>query len=336
MKIRELLAVPQDQRDLGWLKESIAAAIKLEFATIPPYLTAKWSIADTNDPVARTIREVVVEEMLHMGLACNMLVALGEALALDTSDFVPSYPGPLPGEVNPDLTIVLRRLTPSQLKVFMDIEYPEGGPISALASHSFDTIGAFYAALLSQFEAVNPRLDPTKQRMEPSSGIFIIRDLADVRRAIDLIRHQGEGSDRSPEEEEMSGMLAHFYQFREVYVGNRYVRDSSSMTWGHTGPPILMPSVFPMADIPAGGYQKADVADTAVWSLIEQFDISYTSMLHQLRMAWEDPNAPLGDFSAADPILTMRTLGPLARQLMQKQIRPDCSATYGPCFRLVS
>ncbi|KRR15993.1 hypothetical protein CQ12_29015 [Bradyrhizobium jicamae] len=336
MMIRELMAVPDGKRGVRWLKESIRAAIKLEFATVPPYLTAMWSIVDPNDPVARTIREVVVEEMLHMGLMCNMMVALGETPALDAPDFVPSYPGALPGDVNPDLTIALRRLTPSQLKVFMDIEYPEGGPITTLALRTFETIGAFYAALLSEFEAANPTLDVTKQRQEPISGVFRMSQLADVRRAIDIIRHQGEGSKQSPEEEGMSGRLAHFYQFREVYIGNKYVRDSATMTWGHTGAPVLMPSVFPMADIPTSGYQQTDVQDSAVRSLIEQFDISYSSMLRQLRTAWEDQSAPLGDFSATDPIQTMFNLGPLARELMQKQIRPDNAATYGPCFRLVS
>ncbi|MET4177758.1 hypothetical protein ABIB99_008888 [Bradyrhizobium sp. LA6.1] len=289
------MAVPHGKRGPKWLRQSIRAAIKLEFATVPPYLTAMWSIVDACDPVTRTIREVVVEEMLHMGLMCNMMVALGETPALDTLEFVPSYPGPLPGEVNPDLTIALRRLTPSQVKLFMDIEYPEGGPITALARRSFETIGEFYAALLSEFEAVNPSLDLTKQRTEAISGVFVVSDLADVRRAINIIRLQGEGSGQSPEEEEMSGRLAHFYQFREVYIGNKYVRDSVTMTWGHTGAPVLMPRVLPMADIPSGGYHQSDVADPAVWSLLEQFDTLYSSMLGQLRTAWEDHNAPLGD-----------------------------------------
>ena len=130
------------------LKKSLRAAIKLEFATIPPYLTAMWSIKEPTDPVKITIFGIVLEEMGHMGLACNMLVALGESPALATPGFVPTFPGPLPGDVHPGLTVGLRRLTPSQLKTFMDIEYPEGGPITALAARAFETIGAFYAALL--------------------------------------------------------------------------------------------------------------------------------------------------------------------------------------------
>ena len=65
------------QQNLDWLKKSLQAAITLEFATIPPYLSALWSIKDELHPVAKSIREVAQEEMLHMALACNMLASLG-------------------------------------------------------------------------------------------------------------------------------------------------------------------------------------------------------------------------------------------------------------------
>jgi hypothetical protein len=321
---------PEDAVDT--IKKALRAAIKLEFATIPPYLTAMWSIRNA-DSVAVTIKEIVEEEMLHMGLVCNMLVGLGEPPVLSAPGSVPTYPGPLPGDVNPDLKITLRRLTPSQLKVFMDIEYPEGGPISALVARSFETIGAFYAALLETFEAVNPPLDVQKQRelMWRGNHLFRVANLPDVRKAIDLIRRQGEGSKSTPEE--TPGHLAHFYQFREVYVGAEYVLNPMTKEWGHTGPPVLMPSVWPMADIPDGGYRKADVPSSDVWEKIEQFDTTYTTMLRQLEEVWRDPNAHFGDFTGNDPVLTMFSLGPIAQELMQKE-RPDRRGTYGPCFRL--
>lgn len=44
---------------LGWLKKSLQAAVSLEFATIPPYLCALWSIKDDRHDVARSIREII-------------------------------------------------------------------------------------------------------------------------------------------------------------------------------------------------------------------------------------------------------------------------------------
>ena len=56
-------------------------------------------------------------------------------------------------------------------------------------------------------------------------------------------------------------------------------------------------------------------------------------MLRQLERAWQDPVAPLGDYSETDPVLTMLGLGPVARELMQIE-RRDRHGNYGPCFRL--
>lgn len=337
MSIRQLLDVPEAKRKHDWLKRSLRAAIKLEFFTIPPYLTAFWSIG-TSSRVADTIKEVVLEEMLHMGLACNMLVGLGEAPTFTTPKSVPIYPRPLPGDVNPDLNISLRRLTPSQLKVFMDIEYPEGGPITAEAARSFDTIGEFYAALLQAFETVNPTLDVKKQRdvmFQPYFHLFAVANLCDVRKAIDLIRRQGEGSRCSPEE--TPGHLAHFYQFREVYVGAEYVQHPTTKQWSHSGRPVLMPEVWPMADIPEGGYKKADVPYPEVWQKIQEFDTTYTAMLRQLEEVWRDPQTHFGDYKDNDPLLAMLDLGTIAQWLMknEQQQRPDRRGTYGPCFRIV-
>src|SRR5437867_1950434 len=113
------------EHDLMWLKKSLHAAIKLEFATIPPYLCAYWSIK--GGPVAQSVHVVFREEMLHMGLACNLLVALGGSPSLNAPDAVQSYPGKLPGGVHPGLDVSLQRLSLEQLNVFLTIEYPEGG-----------------------------------------------------------------------------------------------------------------------------------------------------------------------------------------------------------------
>ena len=343
----ELDRATPDEHGLRCLKRSLHAAIQLEFATIPPYLTAYWSTIDpaapnAPNPAGDAIREIVVEEMGHMGLACNLLVGLGESPDLAAPGFVPSYPGPLPGHVHPGLEVPLRRLTPSQLKVFMDIEqpdFPAFPELAASAARSFGTIGAFYAALRKAFQTVAPRhYETSKQRDESSSGVFQIErldgDKNSVYAAIDQIRHQGEGSPATPKVGDTRSELAHFYRFREVYVGAQYVPDPVTGVFGHTGPLIPMPAVRPMADIPRGGYKRADVPDQAVWALVELFDRTFSLMLRQLTLAWSDPNAPLGDFSADDPVSTMGTLRTIALDLMTRK-RPDNVSVYGPSFRLV-
>src|SRR5690349_6992046 len=74
-----LMTVPPENGDAGGIEESLQAAIELEMSTIPPYLYAAWSIDVDSDP--SNVREVIAgiarEEMLHLGIACNLLAAVG-------------------------------------------------------------------------------------------------------------------------------------------------------------------------------------------------------------------------------------------------------------------
>ena len=46
--------------------------------------------------MSTTIKGVVIEEMLHMTIAANVLNAVGGHPAIDRPDFVPNYPQDLP------------------------------------------------------------------------------------------------------------------------------------------------------------------------------------------------------------------------------------------------
>lgn len=95
--IAELMAdVAPLQRDLQWLKGALQIAIQLELATLPPYLTAYWTIKDEDHETRTSIHEIWREEMAHFGLACNLLVAIGGTPLLTDAAVVPAYPGPLP------------------------------------------------------------------------------------------------------------------------------------------------------------------------------------------------------------------------------------------------
>src|SRR3984893_1747483 len=76
-----------------WLQK----AIELEHSTIPPYLTAMFSLKPgTNDEIARLIGSIVQEEMLHMTIVGNILIAIGGHPAINVPGFISKYPGPLP------------------------------------------------------------------------------------------------------------------------------------------------------------------------------------------------------------------------------------------------
>ena len=106
------------------LHRHLHAALQLEHATIPPYLTALYSILPgTNGEAYRVIRAVVVEEMLHLTLAANILNAVGGTPDLTPPDFVPEYPAYLPdGET--DFQADLQPFSKAAIETFLKIERP--------------------------------------------------------------------------------------------------------------------------------------------------------------------------------------------------------------------
>ena len=152
--IVEAVAAAQSGPDLF---EFLQSAVKLEHSTIPPYLTALYSIVPgTNAAVAQIIRSIVVQEMLHMTIAANVANAVRCPIIINRPGFVPTYPGPLPMMVDDDLQVGLEKLSADLVQhTFMRIEEPETPrhfPTveRAAAPQPFRTIGAFYDALMAK------------------------------------------------------------------------------------------------------------------------------------------------------------------------------------------
>lgn len=206
---------------LDELKKAVTTAIALEFSTIPPYLTGLFSIMPgSNQRASALIQSVVTEEMLHLTLASNILIAIGgnpDIVAIGRSLV---YPGPLPDQIDNDLQVGLASLSKPQLKkVFMAIERPETKPGEILPGEEapqptpvdpgeFGSIGQFYKALLTALAIANannpelfstPRLDQQLDISQwfppvptaPAEGK--IRNLDDAALAINTIVIQGEG-----------------------------------------------------------------------------------------------------------------------------------------------
>lgn len=99
--------------------------MQLEHATIPPYLLALYSIhPGSNNEASQILRVVVVEEMLHMTLAANVLNAVGGTPNLSAKGFVPLYPTGLP-DGEKDFEVSLSRFSKSALDTFLKIERPD-------------------------------------------------------------------------------------------------------------------------------------------------------------------------------------------------------------------
>jgi hypothetical protein len=231
--------VPQD------LYEYLQGAIELEHSTIPPYLTALYSLkpGKKNLTVARIIRSIVIEEMLHMTIAANVLNAIGGSPNINKPGFVPTYPGPLPMIVD-DFKVGLSKLTRELVeKVFMRIEQPEyhvqlqmrAAAMTAAAAadaKTYATVGEFYNAIiekLTELDAKGPLFTgkPAWQVVDNTfytpDELFPIVDLDTATRALNVIKQQGEGTDVDPFEAD--GQPAHYYRFWEILKGHKLIKD---------------------------------------------------------------------------------------------------------------
>lgn len=316
------------QANLTLLQNLLQNAVTLEFATMPPYLTALWSIKDERHPIAKSIREIIHEEMIHMSFACNMLASLG--VSPQIKNHIPVYPGKLPAGVHPDLTIKLSGLNEQSISDFMEIEMPEhvvtiSGENIDPYSTDHDTVGELYDHILQLFERLQPDMTLDKQISGPLAT-YTVDSVEKVKYAIETIKRQGEGShSNSPADTGMDD-LAHFYRFWEIQKQKkiRFCEKTQSFIFAES---IEMPDVWPVADVPEGGYKKEEVPESA-WHLIEAFDNTYTQMINKLDSAWNGGGQ--GDIIKAHEL--MFKLQEFATPLMKIAI-PNTKQHYAPCFR---
>lgn len=275
---------------------ALQQAIELEHSTIPLYLYSLYSLdRNSNREIADIIQSVVVEEMLHMTLACNVLNALGGHPVIDNKYFIPAYPGGLPGGVEGQLTVQLAPFSYDQLDTFLMIEEPEdplefplglkGGDLSLAATEGM-TIGQFYTQILEQINALPDAAFAPVPRHQIGAGMMdgsiIVTNKATAAQAINTIIEQGEGTSTSPEDG-TPGEWGHYYRFMEIKMGRRLVLipGSSPAAYAYAGPVIKLDpnGVYPVATNPKlSNY----VTQPAAYNACATFNYTYTNLLKSL------------------------------------------------------
>jgi hypothetical protein len=288
--------------NLADLQDALQTAMQLEFATIPPYLCAQWSVNSDPSGVGNMIQDIVVQEMFHFALAGNMLTAIGKTPSVANAAFVPSYPTHvLPGGIPQRLAVDLRPLSLDQLQVFMQIENPEFPPVALLAGPPPATIGAFYDAISTGFTVVNPTIVANAPFVNMGEAVQI-RTIADAQAAIIRIKTDGEGTQGSPDEPPGdSSPFAHYYTFKEIYTGKTLVQNNG--TWGFTGTAIQFPTVF--------AFQQSTVSPDPSTA----FNQAMAQLLAEIETCWTTGARP--------SIGAMFVLQSEGQQLIQQGIRPE-------------
>jgi len=271
------------------LVEGLRHALQLEFATIPAYLVAQWSIIDQDHPAARSIRAVAHEEMLHLSLISNLLVALGETPELQAA--APRYPLDM-NDLGIDLVLSLRGFGPQSLQDFMRIERPEvpvqivDEPLQAFDSGT-NTIGQFYDGLLRLYQSQRPPLNSARQVAGPFTW-FVMTEPKHVAEAIGVIVGQGEGARGVPFNRHHRH-LSHYYRFRSLHLGRDLVWDERIRSL-RKGDAIRPPSTFNVPPPPAEGYGAAAPAE--ILHLDARFNELYAAMVGALDDCWNGEGEP--------------------------------------------
>ncbi len=299
-------------RDLQGLKRHLDAALQLEHATIPPYLTALYSIKPgTNAEAAQIIRTVAVEEMLHLTLVGNVLNAIGGNVDLTRAGFVPSYPAYLPdGET--DFSVAIQRFSPEAVKTFLRIERPASladgeiktiartphasgiaaGRVTDAGEEHFFSIGEFYKAIEMGLKFLHAQMgdklfsgDPARQigpeyYYSGGGDLIEVHDIESALAALELIAEQGEGIDDHVFDED--GEIAHYYRFHQLLAGQYYQKGDEPHAPTGAPVPVDWSAVYPVRT----NLRLSEIEDGALRGKVAEFNTDYARFLQSLTRAF--------------------------------------------------
>lgn len=335
------------------IQAKLQTALELEWATIPPYLTAYYSLRpEKNREVASLIRSVFMEEMLHLVLAANVLSAIDGKARLN-GETCPRYPLALKFEgkrfADRRFQIDLRPFSAAAVETFLKIELPESffkePPSAAELEVEGSTIGEFYSGLIKDLETLckdegeafvfdgkDGRQVPPHAYWSAGGGIIQVKDLKTALAALRIIIDQGEGADgaitvpqtgyfRDPKG------VAHYFRFNEIKHGRRYLPNDLP-TAAPSGPPLSVDynAIYPIKV----NCQAADFeGDDKLVRLSDRFNRTYSLMLRQLEEAFNGQPEVL--FSAT--MDGMHGLGDIAVAMMQLPLPGDPHHHAAPLFQ---
>lgn len=342
------------------LHSYLHAAMQLEHATIPPYLTALYSIQPgTNADAFHVLRVVVVEEMLHLTLAANILNAVGGTPDLTQEDFVPRYPAYLPnGET--DFEVGLQRFSREAVETFLQIERPARSPAESQglvrrqkvgrgvlptfraeddSELHFYSIGEFYQEIsrgLTYLQEEKTKSGETLFSGDPArqitpdyyySGggeIIPVSNLETAQEAIRLISEQGEGFGERIYDYE--GELAHYYRFQQLVLGRYYRKGDAPDQPSGGSVDVDWDAVYPIkTNARLANYPPASELHAAA----VEFNTQYKDFLGRLTQAF-----------AGQPELLLEAVGDMFRiretasRLMRNPIPGTSGLNAAPTFEM--
>ena len=305
------------------LTEHLEGAVELELLVIPPYMCALYSLhPGSNEEAALILRSILVEEMLHMVLAANVLNAIGgHPLTAPHHGWVPCYPSAIPYHEPKEVKVGLQPFGDDAIELLLAIEhpsYPVATPPAAppeaavpratrlAREEGYNTIGAFYAAIEEGLQTLNKK-DPDKlftgqlgyqvgpEHYYASGGrAIVVHDLATALQALDEVVEQGEGEATKPapgEKFDEDRDLAHYYRVDELRRRRRYLANDDPGKPTGAEIELDLTAVYPMqpglvmADLPAALRAAATTCNDTYSRLLDQVQAAFNGQPEVLKAA---------------------------------------------------
>lgn len=310
--VAEHLSVHPEKRDLDWIKNMLQIAIELEHSTLPLYLSAMFSHKVQNYPSYNLFRSIVMEEMVHMAIACNILAAIGGTPQIKNLN--PDFPRKgLPGNAEPDVDAIIGRFSKIQLQNFLRIEMPGILLPDAYKDEAYPTIEKLYAAIEN---AIRANADEVRTVMKKGGTSNQVGDdigfttityvegedpLLQIYSGIQEIIEQGEGtpSGNLHAGDTSQGEASHYCRFAEIYYGHQYQEPDPKILLSKEtvvdffkGYPVAFPEVVNTLYVPSDGYAKILTLDSDAENVKKHliaFDTAYTKIMDDLELMWNGP-----------------------------------------------
>ncbi|KAG8856460.1 hypothetical protein FRB96_006426 [Tulasnella sp. 330] len=304
------------------LQRHLQTAMILELHTIPLYLYAAYSVK--NDQLAAYKFLVVVrQEMLHLGLAGNILCAIGGTPKVYGPEYTPKYPVHIFYEDRVQLE--LKAATKDHVKTFMDLEAPIVPTMMRVMGNilpEYHSIGEFYESTMdgeeldkeykSRGESIfNP--DTIGKQFQTADGSWydedmtVIRDIESAKTALTLIIEQGEGSTGKAIK---NTIQSHFEVFKELHELDL-----------DCYPVVTNPSTEEFAE------------NVPIHKMMLAFDAAYCYLLMTMERLWTYEGAMRGRLVSNNVMNLMLTImRPISHFLVKQKVTDIMNA--GPPFNL--
>ncbi len=342
----------------------LAEATQLEHMIMCQYLYAAFSLKRdpaeglTAEQAAATgrwrqvLRDIAIEEMLHLALVCNVMTAIGAAPTIGRPNF-PQRSAYFPPSVQLDLlpfgadalTHFLYLERPEGMERIDAAEFRPGAPPHRPVepgeimprTQDFLTVGHLYRAIEQGLRDLAARLGeralfvgPPRAQATPEMfrwpDLIAVTDLASAQQAIETIIEQGEGA-------RGDWQAAHYGRFLGIW--DEYSRLAAADPAFEPARPVLAAFTQQPFDLTA---EPPLISDPATCQVARLFALGYEVLLHVLMRFFthtDETDDQLGLLIEVAFSLMSGVLAPLGDALTQLPAGPDHPGrTVGPAFEM--